>query len=436
MKAIVIFLLTLALVIWKPRGLGMGFIAVGGALLALAIGIVQLQDVPAVWVMVGNAMLSAIASVIIALILNEAGFWRWLGLWLAKASCGRGRLFFMVVLLLGASVTASLSNYTTALIWTPTLMEMLLVLGFSSKAIWAFVFATGFIADASSLVLPASNPVNLIVIDYFHISPWRYVLVMIPVHFVAIATGISVLWYYFDRCIPLAYTLECMPPPDSVIKDALVCQWSFPILGLLLIGYFFTQPLGIPTCSIAVIAALLLLALAGRWHQGEDTAVIPLGKVLREVPWQLMLFGMGISIIVLSLRNTELTPLLSQLLKELSGWGLTQVAIGTGFLAALLSSVINNLPAVMLNASAIKDVFGIEPTVREVMVYGLTIGCDLGAKITPIGSLSTLLWVDVITRQGQQYGWVQYIGMAFILTIPVLFVSLLGLAMWLPWLIA
>jgi len=433
---IAIFLFTLALVIWQPRGLGIGFSALGGASLALSAGIVTLQDVATVWGIVGNATFSAIALVIISLILDEAGFFRWLALLLARGCFGRGRLFFPVVVLLGALVTASLSNYSTALIWTPTLMEMLLVLGFSSKTTLAFVFATGFMADVASLPLPVSNLVNLISTDYFKISFLRYVLVMIPINFVAIATGMGVIWFYFDRYMPLTYTLDRMPPPDSVIRDPLVCQWSFAVLGLLLIGYFFAQPLGVPVSAMTAIAVLLMLALSGRWFHREDTVVIPIGKVLREVPWQVILFSLGMSIIVFGLRNTDLTTLLSQLLKQLSGWGLTQVAMGTGFLAALLSGVMNNLPAVLINALAIHDVVGIDPAVQEVMVYANAIGCDIGAKITPIGSFSTLLWLDILARKGRPISWSQYVRIAFVLTIPVLLMSLLSLAIWLPWLIA
>jgi arsenical pump membrane protein len=141
------------------------------------------------------------------------------------------------------------------------------------------------------------------------------------------------------------------------------------------------------------------------------------------------------SILALSWRNTELTTLLSQLLKQLSGWGLTQVAMGTGFLATLLSGVMNNIPAVLINSLAIQDVLGIDSSVREVMMYANVIGGDLGGKITPIGSLSTLLWLNILARQGRPIAWEQYIRIAFIVTLPVLSISLLGLAIWLPWLI-
>ena len=45
MLAFAIFVVTLVLVIWQPKGLGIGWSAMGGALVALALGVVQLSDV-------------------------------------------------------------------------------------------------------------------------------------------------------------------------------------------------------------------------------------------------------------------------------------------------------------------------------------------------------------------------------------------------------
>ena len=157
LAAAAVFLFTLILVIWQPKGLGVGWSASLGALLALLVGAVSLQDIPTVWAIIWNATATFIAIIIVSLLLDEAGFFEWAALHVARWARGDGRRLFMFIVLLGAAVSALFANDGAALILTPIVMSMLMALRFSGAATLAFVMAAGFIADTASLPLVVSN---------------------------------------------------------------------------------------------------------------------------------------------------------------------------------------------------------------------------------------------------------------------------------------
>ena len=432
MLASAIFLATLVLVIWQPRGLGIGWSATGGAALALLTGVIGWGDVPAVWHIVWDATFTFVGLIVVSLLLDEAGFFQWAALHVARWGGGRGRRLFPLVVLLGGVTAAFFANDGAALLLTPIVVAILLRLEFSPAATLAFVVATGFVADTTSLPLIISNLVNIVSANYFAITFDRYAAVMVPVDLVALLATLAVLWAFYRRQVPASYPLAQLEAPASAIRDPLVFRAAFPLLGVLLAAYFVLAPLGVPVAFVTGAAALVLLALAGRWFRGGRGAVVPVGKVLRGAPWQIVVFSLGMYLVVYGLRNAGLTGYLASALVWLSGQGTWAAAIGTGFGAALLSSVMNNMPGVLVGALSIDQARTIPAATRELMVYANVIGCDLGPKFTPIGSLATLLWLHVLSRKDITITWGQYMRVGLAITPPVLLVVLVALALWLP----
>jgi len=420
--AVAIFIVTIVLVIWQPRGLGIGWSASFGALLALLFGVIQLGDIPVVWNIVWNATATFIAIIIISLLLDEAGFFEWAALHVARWGGGKGKVLFCLIILLGAAVSAFFANDGAALILTPIVMAMLLALGFGPGATLAFVMAAGFIADTASLPLVVSNLVNIVSADFFDISFAQYAAIMVPVNFVSVAATLVVLLWYFRSSIPATYDRQQLKLPNEAIKDIATFRAGWYVLALLLISFFVLESFGIPVSAIAAMGAAALLVVAGRSH------VISTKKVIREAPWSIVIFSLGMYLVVYGLRNAGLTDYIAGLLNNLADKGLWSAAIGTGFLTAFLSSIMNNMPTVLVGALSIESSQA-TGVIKEAMIYANVIGSDLGPKITPIGSLATLLWLHVLSRKGMTITWAYYFRVGIVLTVPVLLVTLTALAL-------
>ncbi len=417
-----IFILTIVLVIWQPKGLGIGWSAMLGAGLALLTGVVHVSDIPVVWQIVWNATATFIAIIIISLLLDESGFFEWAALHVARWGNGHGRLLFTYIILLGAAVAALFANDGAALILTPIVIAMLLALGVGRGATLAFVMAAGFIADTASLPLIVSNLVNIVSADFFNLGFTEYAAVMVPVNLVAVIATLAMLHLFFRKDIPAVYDLSLLKAPQAAIRDMNTFKTGWLVLTLLLIGFFALEPLGVPVSLVAAVGALILLAVAKKGH------AINTGKVLRDAPWQIVIFSLGMYLVVYGLRNAGLTHYISALLNRLGEQGLWASTLGTGFLTAFLSSIMNNLPTVLVGALSIE---GSTATglIKEAMIYANVIGSDLGPKITPIGSLATLLWLHVLSQKNMTITWGYYFRVGIIMTLPVLLVTLSALAL-------
>jgi len=195
------------------------------------------------------------------------------------------------------------------------------------------------------------------------------------------------------------------------------------VLGVLLAGYLLSEPLHFPVAIPASIAAVVFLALASRSPALSSAAVV------REAPWRIVVFAVGMYLVVYGLYNAGLTAYLSDLMRAAAHLGVLPATLASGFAVAALSAVMNNMPTTLIAALSVHGAH-VHGVTHTSLIYADVVGADLGPKFTPIGSLATLLWLHVLDTKGIKITWGQYLRQGIVLTIPVLGVTLLALAGW------
>ena len=413
--ASIIFLITLIFVIWQPRGLQIGTTAIIGAIVALIAGVVSISDVGIVFDIIWDATLAFIGIIILSMVLDEIGFFEWAALKMAKLSHGNGLLMFVYSIILGAIVSALFANDGAALILTPILLAKMNILKLNTKTILAFLLAGGFISDSASLPFVFSNLTNIVTANYFSIGFAEFFSNMILPYFVSVLASMAVLWIILRKDIPKTVDIHLLKNPNDVIKHKGLFNFSWLFLALLLGGYFIGDAYNIPVSVFALGGGVLFLLIASM------TKTVEPKRIIKEAPWQVVWFSLGLYIVVYGLKNAGLTDYITEVLLYLNSQSEIVAVVGTGFLAAFLSAFMNNMPTIMVMDIALVDI------ANEAMIYANIVGCNLGPKMTPFGSLATLLWLHSLEKKGVHIDFWSYSKFGLMVTPPVLFVVLLSL---------
>lgn len=410
-----IFAITLLLIIVRPFGLQIGTSATLGAATALAVGVVDLGDVLEVASIVWDATLAFIGIIILSLVLDRIGFFEWAALKMAKLSNGSGLKMFIYSIILGAVASALFANDGAALILTPIILAKMRILRLDLRTIVAFLLAGGFISDSASLPFVFSNLTNILTANYFDIGFGEFFLAMIAPFLVSVAISTLVLYLVLRKDIPQKVDIDLLQTPKSVIKNRALFYFSWIFLALLLASYFISDLYDLPISLFALGGAFIFLTIA------SVTKSVDAKEIIKATPWQIVWFSIGLYVVVYGLKNAGLTDTLSDLLYYFMQKSEALAVMATGFIAAFLSAVMNNLPTIMVMDIALKDIG------TPSMIYANIIGCNIGPKMTPFGSLATLLWLYVLERKGVKIGFWQYSKFGVVVSLSVLFVVLLTL---------
>jgi arsenical pump membrane protein len=290
------------------------------------------------------------------------------------------------------------------------------ILKLNAKTIVAFLLAGGFISDSASLPLVFSNLTNIVTVKYFNISFFDYTMDMFIPFIVSVSISLLFLFIILKKDIPDRVDINLLTKPSSVIKNRLLFYFSWIFISILLVGYFVGDIYHLPISIFALGGGLIFLFISAYFKSAN------IKYTITNTPWQVVWFSIGLYVVVYGLRNVGLTDYLTVAIKYLQSQGDVVAVVGTGFLSAFLSAFMNNMPTIMIMDISLAGLSN-----NENLIYANIIGSNIGPKMTPFGSLATLLWLHVLANKGVKIGFWEYSKFGLIITPPVLLVVLLSL---------
>ena len=465
MLPLIIFALTLFSILRTPFGFGIWVYSSIGAVATFALGLVELRDLGFIFSLIWDSALTLIALIVISYALQGLGFFEWLIFWALKICAIKNakssadsrlqshesnldsrldsylvintRKAFIFLCIFGALTSAVLANDGAVLVLTPLVLGLFLrARNATNLQLIAFLFATAFMCDISSNALIISNLTNIITARFYHIGFGDFARTMfVPNTFAVLgATLLFLAVFRTSLSVPLLFRTPLKPKLSNKLF-ALHCACLCVFVASFFLSTHFALPLSV---NCGIYAGILLFTL---WRKSHSKAK----STLKNAPFGIIIFVFGLFVVVFALSKGEFQPLFVSLLNTLSHDKFSSI-FGTGVISALGASVFNNLPMVLFGNLAINELFAplvafgdlpqtdfftldltnstfvVDKNLKQTLVYAHLLGCNIGSKLTPIGSLCTLLWLSLIAKnsilsqRGITFGFWRYCKYAFIFT--------------------
>ncbi|MDT5055551.1 MAG: arsenical pump rane protein [Mycobacterium sp.] len=399
--ALVALAVVLGFAMVRPRGWPEAIAAVPAAGLLIALGVISWRDATAEVSRLLPVVGFLAAVLVLARLCDDEGLFRAAGVVMARTTSGNQRRLLAMVFVVAAATTAILSLDATVVLLTPAVLATARTLRVPARP---HAYATAHLANSASLLLPVSNLTNLLAFGAAGLSFVGFTAVMTLPWLAAVGVEFVLLRGLFAR------ELSVVPTRDTVDEDVEVPVFALVVLALTLVGFAVTSLFGLSP-ALAALAGAVVLGVHGL-ARGRST-VAGIANAL-DVPFLAFVLCLGVVVAAVMLNG------LDGAMRDVLPTGDTLPALlGIAVAAALLSNVVNNLPAVLV-------LLPLVTSSGPAAVLAVLIGVNVGPNLTYVGSLANLLWRSVV-RRDIRAGFVEFTRIGLLTTPITLVIAVLGL---------
>jgi len=335
----------------------------------------------------------------------EAGFFRWLCLYVARLVNYKPILILVTFMLLSGFLSMFIDSITVLLFLSVVTVELARMLKFDPVPI---IVAEIFAANVGGSATMSGDPPNIIIGTALGYTFMDFAGNTGPIAWIGMIITLAYFWFIFRKTLAPTQpddkdAKKGYPQPSEAITSPGLFRINTGIFFAVVVLIVTHAETGLSMALIGVIAAILAVIAATK------NAL----HIVKRIDWQTLLFFIGLFVTVGGLEETGVLKIIAEFIGDISGGNLLLVIPIIIWISAFASAIVDNIPFAATMIPIIKELSVAHGLSLPTLAWTLALGTDIGGNATPIGASANVVGTAIAEKEGYPISWGRFLKYAF-----------------------
>jgi len=354
-----------------------------------------------------------IGTLIIVDIAQSSGVFHFLAIRILKASKGDPQTLLIYFGALTLILSALVNNISAMMIVGSLTILACERLDLDPKP---YIITELSMTTAGGIMTLVSSVPNIIIAQTFEIDFVTFLIIGAPL-------GILTMVVSFVIFIPM-FNIRKAKDPDlmrlkveefdewSAVKSRTAFNRSIIVLTLTILGFVFSQQLGVSLAMVAVAGGVVMIVTSGK----------KLEYIFEKLDWHLVAFFLGLFMLINALDVVHILDFIAEALAGILPSDDFFAATILLWFTAIISGIVDNIVVAAAFGPILLEVA--TESQQSLFAWAAIFGANFGGGITPIGAPSAVVGLSILYRKtGEKIGWGEFIKTQGIATLVRLVIT-------------